>query len=52
VDAASVPVEPNTGIYADIEVLQPPDGDVRPGRVKSQQVVYDVIVIRRCRIRR
>jgi hypothetical protein len=27
----TVPVEPNTGIYRDIEVMRPPDGDIRPG---------------------
>ncbi|QSR28919.1 hypothetical protein CFI00_00055 [Nocardioides sp. S5] len=27
----TVPVERNTGIYRDVEVRQPPDGDIRPG---------------------
>lgn len=27
----TVPVETNTGIYRDIEVSRPPDGDIRPG---------------------
>lgn len=27
----TVPVESNTGIYRDIEVMRPPDGDIRPG---------------------
>jgi len=27
----TVPIERNTGIYKDIEVRQPPDGDIRPG---------------------
>lgn len=27
----TVPVERNTGIYRDVEVMRPPDGDIRPG---------------------
>lgn len=27
----TVPVETNTGVYRDIEVVRPPDGDIRPG---------------------
>lgn len=27
----TVPVETNTGVYRDIEVMRPPDGDIRPG---------------------
>lgn len=27
----TVPIEPNTGVYRDIEVTRPPDGDIRPG---------------------
>lgn len=27
----TVPIERNTGIYQDVEVTQPPDGDIRPG---------------------
>lgn len=27
----TVPVQTNTGIYRDIEVMSPPDGDIRPG---------------------
>ena len=27
----TVPIERNTGIYRDVEVTQPPDGDIRPG---------------------
>jgi hypothetical protein len=27
----TVPIERNTGIYQDVEVTRPPDGDIRPG---------------------
>jgi hypothetical protein len=27
----TVPVERNTGVYRDVEVMRPPDGDIRPG---------------------
>lgn len=27
----TVPVETNTGVYSDVEVMRPPDGDIRPG---------------------
>ena len=29
--STTVPVEENTGVYRDIEVVRPPDGDIRPG---------------------
>lgn len=29
--STTVPVETNTGIYKDVEVMRPPDGDIRPG---------------------
>ncbi len=29
--STTVPVERNTGVYSDVEVVRPPDGDIRPG---------------------